>query len=218
MTDTPFLTYEPAATSTPAAVQGASPEIIELPVPDGDAGLPLMAALSRRRSTRAYAPAPLTLETLGGLLWAANGVNRPETGGRTAPSAHAFNEIDVYAALPSGVYRYHPALHQLVLKHAVDARNMTGYQDFVGLAPLDLVYVVRMAALLEMPEPLRALFSAVAAGAISQNVSLYCASAGLATVVRGWISRRVLADALSLNEDEIPILAQTVGFPQPSHA
>ncbi|PXW23136.1 SagB-type dehydrogenase domain-containing protein [Paraburkholderia caballeronis] len=153
------------------------------------------------------------MATLGELLWAADGVNRPADGGRTAPSAHAFNEIDIYVALPHGVYRYEPTRHQLVLKHAVDARNLTGYQDYVGRAPLDLVYVIRTAKLLHAPPQLRETFAAVAAGAIAQNVSLYCASEGLATVVRGWIDHRALADALKLNEDELPILAQTVGRP-----
>ena len=69
----------------------------------------------------------------------------------TAPSPHAFNEIDIYVALAEGVYRYDAPRHQLVLKHAVDARGQTGYQDFVGQAPLDLVYVVKTSRLLEMP-------------------------------------------------------------------
>nr|KGS63815.1 hypothetical protein X990_4636 [Burkholderia pseudomallei MSHR4868] len=70
-----------------------------------------------------------------------------------------------------------------------------------------------MSRLLSMPKPLRETFSAVAAGAIAQNVALYCASTGLGCVVRGWINHRLLAEALSLNEDELPILAQTVGKP-----
>lgn len=86
-------------------------------------------------------------------------------------------------------------------KHAADARNLTGYQDVVGRAPLDLVYVVRTASILDMPPPQRCVFPAIAAGAIAQNVSLYWTAAGLGTVVRGWINHRVLADALRLNED-----------------
>ena len=113
----------------------------------------------------------------------------------------------------TAVYRYDVQQHRLVLKHAVDARGQTGYQDFVGQAPLDLVYVVQTSRLLEMPVQQRDRFSAVTAGAIAQNVGLYCASAGLASVVRGWISPRLLVEALSLNEDEVPILAQTVGYP-----
>ncbi|AIP07450.1 SagB/ThcOx family dehydrogenase [Burkholderia pseudomallei] len=213
MSDPELLTYQPIAVALPGPAEAGAPAVIDLPPPDLGAGLPLMSALSLRASTREFSSAALAPTTLGELLWAADGVNRPTTGGRTAPSAHAFNEIDVYAALPDGVYRYDAALHRLLLKHAVDARNLTGYQDFVGAAPLDLIYVVRMSRLLSMPKPLRETFSAVAAGAIAQNVALYCASTGLGCVVRGWINHRLLTEALSLNEDELPILAQTVGKP-----
>ncbi|GAB7524601.1 SagB/ThcOx family dehydrogenase [Paraburkholderia sp. 2C] len=211
MTDTQRLTYEPSPARRALAARSHAQAVIELPQPDSASGVSLMTALWTRASTREFSDDALTPAALGGILWAANGVNRPATGGRTAPSAHAFHEIDVYAVLEDGVYRYDAPQHRLVLKHAVDARNRTGYQDFVGTAPLDLVYVVCMSKLLEMAPQQRDIFSAVAAGAIAQNVSLYCASAGLATVVRGWINHRLLADALSLNEDELPILAQTVG-------
>jgi nitroreductase len=211
MLDTQLLTYEPAPGRAPARARGEAPPVIELPRPDMSTGAPLMKTLALRASTREFSDSPLGLATLGGLLWAAGGINRPATGGRTAPSAHAFNEIDLYAVLPNGVYRYDSPSHRLVLKQATDARNLTGYQDFVGEAPLDLVYVVNTSRLLDMPVQLRDTFSAVAAGAMAQNVALYCASEGLGNVVRGWINRRLLADALRLNEDELPILAQTVG-------
>ncbi|MFC0397320.1 nitroreductase family protein [Paraburkholderia rhizosphaerae] len=211
MTEIELLTYEPSPSAREVTPRSHAPAVIDLPQPDTDSGVSLMTALWTRASTREFADDRLTQGTLGGILWAANGVNRPATGGRTAPSAHAFREVDVYAVLEEGVYRYDAPGHRLVLKHAVDARNMTGYQDFVGTAPLDLVYVVCMSKLLEMAPQQRDIFAAVSAGAISQNVSLYCASAGLATVVRGWINHRLLANALSLNEDELPILAQTVG-------
>jgi nitroreductase len=170
-----------------------------------------MKALALRSSTREFSDTPLAPATLGALMWAADGINRPATGGRTAPSAHVVNEIDIYAVLPNGVFRYDAPTHRLVLKHAIDARNLTGYQDFVGDAPLDLVFVVNMSRLLQMPAGQRDILSAIAAGAMAQNVALYCASKGLGCVVRGWINRRLLSDALKLNEDELPILAQTVG-------
>ncbi|WP_396333431.1 nitroreductase family protein [Burkholderia anthina] len=212
MTEQQLLAYSPAPAAQPASPQGESPAIVDLPRPMLDDGVPLMAALATRMSSREFAATPLPPATLGTMLWAADGINRPASGGRTAPSAHAFNEIDIYVALPYGVYRYDASAHRLVLKHAVDARNLTGYQDFVGRAPLDLVYVVRTSAILDMPPQQRDVFSAIAAGAIAQNVSLYCAAAGLGTVVRGWINHRALADALRLNEDELPVLAQTVGY------
>lgn len=218
MTDMQFLTYETLPDARPEPAGGTAPKTIALAHPDQRSGLPLMTALSFRSSTREFAPGPLSMSTLGELLWAADGVNRPVSGGRTAPSPHAFNEIDIYVALPNGVYRYDAPNHQLVLKRAVDARNLTGYQDFVGKAPLDLVYVVRTSSLQEMPQQQRERFSAVTAGAIAQNVALYCASAGLVNVIRGWLDHRLLADALRLNEDELPILAQTVGLPSPQPA
>lgn len=216
MSEMQFLTYEALPLLSPPSTDGAAPKVISLPQPDQRSGVPLMTALAFRASTREFAPTELSPAALGELLWAADGVNRPLSGGRTAPSPHAFNEIDIYVALPGGVYRYDAPNHQLLLKDAVDARNLTGYQDFVGKAPLDLVYVVRTSSLLEMPRQQREVFSAVTAGAIAQNVALYCASAGLANVIRGWINQRMLGDALRLNEDEIPILAQTVGLPASS--
>ncbi|PTB18940.1 nitroreductase [Trinickia symbiotica] len=212
MTQMQSLAYQTLAGLAPKPVRGDVPQVIKLPRPDLLAGVPLMAALSLRASTREFAATPIPIDTLGALLWAADGVNRSISGGRTAPSPYGFQEVDIYAALPNGVYRYDPPTNRLILKHAIDARNMAGYQDFVGTAPLDLVYVVRTSKLLTVPASQRDTFSAVTAGAISQNVSLFCASAGLATVVRGWINHHLLGDALSLNEDELPILAQTVGF------
>lgn len=213
MSEAMLLSYDPVQHVLPQPTSRAAPATIALAPPLSDGGTTLIAALTKRQSVRQFAPTPLSRQQLSELLWAADGINRPETGGRTAPSAHGLNEIDLYVALPEGVYQYEPVAHQLRLKHAVDARNLTGYQDFVGKAPLDLVYVVNHTRADQMPEMLRETFAGVAAGAISQNVSLYCASAGLGCVVRGWLNQRLLAEALSLNEDEIPVLAQTVGQP-----
>ncbi|WP_150737867.1 nitroreductase family protein [Pandoraea anapnoica] len=211
MNDLHRFPYEivPAPT-VPIAVTG-SPDIIDLPSPDLGNGASLMVALARRRTTREFSQASLSSQQLGDLLWAANGINRADTGGRTAPSAHDVHEIDIYAALPEGVYLYDPMSHELRLKRAVDARNLTGYQDFVGGAPLDLVYVVNHFRADRFPAEQRDTFAGVAIGAISQNVSLYCAAVGLACVVRGWLNPRLLADAMTLNDNEIPVLAQTIG-------
>ncbi|MCO5398868.1 SagB/ThcOx family dehydrogenase [Ralstonia soli] len=216
MSEAMLLSYDPVQHVLPKPTSHAAPATIALAPPLLDGDTTLIGALTKRQSVREFAPTPLSLQQLSELLWAADGINRPETGGRTAPSAHGLNEIDIYVALPEGVYQYEPGAHRLRLKHAVDARNLTGYQDFVGKAPLDLVYVVNHARADQMPEALRETFAGVAAGSISQNVSLYCASVGLGCVVRGWLNQRLLAEALSLNEDEVPVLAQTVGRPVPT--
>jgi SagB-type dehydrogenase family enzyme len=176
-------------------------------------GATLMQALQSRASAREFAPRSLPWELLGTLLWAAFGVNRPATGGRTAPSAHDWQEIEVYAALAEGVYRYDAAAHALRLAVAGDLRRLTGVQDFVGDAPLNLVYVADFARMSGASAEDRTFFASADAGFIAQNVYLVCASAGLACVVRGLVDRRKLAPAMGLRRDQRIVLAQSVGFP-----
>jgi Nitroreductase family len=92
---------------------------------DPHGGMPLMEALAARRSSREFAPDPLPLPLLAGVLWAADGVNRPE-GGRTAPTAINAQEIDVFAALPTGAFLYDAAKNALTLVAATDVRRVTG--------------------------------------------------------------------------------------------
>jgi SagB-type dehydrogenase family enzyme len=197
----------------PDRAQERSAPAIELPPPEKQGGLTLLEALNRRCSQREFAKTSLPPQILSNLLWAAFGVNRSASGGRTAPSAMNAQEIDVYAALAGGLYLYEPKAHVLRLVAEVDARKVTGYQDFVDEAPLDLIYVADNAHMSPVSANMRTLYSAASAGAISQNVYLYCASAGLATVVRGWFDRNALASALKLSVDEQIVLAQTVGYP-----
>ncbi len=195
----------------PAAGDGAS--TIALPPVDPHGGLPLMEALALRRSSRDFAPDPLPLPVLSALLWAAYGVNRRD-GGRTAPSALNAQEVDVYVALPSGAYRYDAGDHVLHRVAAADVRRVTGYQDFVDDAALDLVFVADYSRLGMAPAAQRESYASVAAGAIAQNVYLFAASSGLATVLRAWIDRDAIADALGLSHDQHVLLSQTVGTPK----
>jgi SagB-type dehydrogenase family enzyme len=150
---------------------------------------------------------------LSDLLWAAAGVNRSLLGGRTAPSAMNAQEVTLYVALPEGLYRYEPLPHALQLVDATDVRRVTGYQDFVDSAPLEVIYVADHARMKLVPAAQRESYASVAAGAMAQNVYLYCASAGLATVIRAWIDRHALSQAMGLDTDQQILLAQTVGRP-----
>jgi nitroreductase len=197
----------------PKPAQGeASPKIL-LPAPVKEGGMPLMTALSRRHSAREFASDQLPLPMLSNLLWAAFGVNRPD-GGRTAPSALNAQEINVYVALPSGAYLYDATANVLQLVSASDLRRVTGYQDFVDDAPLDLVFVTDHSRMKLVPVGLRESFASAAAGAISQNVYLFAAGNGLSTVIRAWIDREAIADALGLSHDQQVLLSQTVGYPK----
>lgn len=186
--------------------------MIALPPPGKAGGKPLMDALASRRSDREFATRPLPEAILSDLLWAAWGRNRPD-GGRTAPSALNAQEIDLFVALPAGAFLYDAGEHCLRRVAAEDVRRVTGYQDFVDQAPLDLVYVADHSRLGRVPVAQRSVFAAVAAGAIAQNVYLYCASAGLSTVLRAWIDRDAIARALGLDDDQAVLLSQTVGYP-----
>jgi nitroreductase len=91
---------------------------------------------------------------------------------------------------------------------------VTGYQDFVDEAPLDLVYVADHTRMRMVPAGQRDSYSSAAAGAISQNVYLYAAANGLATVIRAWIDRDAIAEALGLTHDQQVLFSQTVGYPK----
>lgn len=197
----------------PLPAEGDGAPAWTLPPPQVLGGLPLMEALSRRESTREFDPEPLAPQALSDLLWAAAGINRGSLGGRTAPSAMNAQEVVLYAALPGGLYRYDPQPHALHLVTAQDVRRVTGYQDFVDTAPLDLVYVADHERMKLVPAGQREAYAFAAAGAMAQNVYLYCASAGLGTVIRAWFDRHALSEAMGLDADRQLLLAQTVGRP-----
>lgn len=196
----------------PKPNKGDAANSISMPPPEKHGDLPIMKALAKRRSSRDFAPDPLPLQLLSNLLWAAHGMNRAD-GGRTSPSALNVQEIDVFVALPSGAYRYDATAHELHLVASSDLRRITGYQDFVDEAPLDLVYVADHSRVKLVPVGQRESYASVAAGAITQNVYLFAASNGLATVIRAWIDRAAIADALGLTHDQQVSLSQTVGYP-----
>ena len=185
-----------------------------LPAPRSSGGMPLIDALKLRRSTRAYSERALEPQVLSDLLWAANGVNRP-SGDRTAPYWRHIMVIDIYAAMADGVWLYVPDTHALVLHAKADLRAELGTQDFVGVAPLDLVYVAHGERMTDVGPEERRLFASADACFIGQNVYLFCASEGLATVFRGSANQAKLGAALNLPEGQFVTFAQTVGYPQP---
>ena len=191
---------------------------IELPKPVTSGGMPLLDALAKRSSNRAFLPKELSSQELSDLLWAADGVNR-ENGKRTAPTAMNLQEIDIYVLLKSGVYVYDASAGKLVQKSKDDVRPFAGLQPFVKDAPLSLVYVVdysRMTA--KVPDEMnRRLWSNVDTGFISQNVYLYCATKGLATVVLAFVDKAVLGPKLGLKDGVQEITySQPVGHPDPA--
>jgi nitroreductase len=186
---------------------------VELPPPRREGGKPLMNSLMLRRSIREYSDKPLAVQTLSDLLWAAFGVNRP-SGDRTAPYWRHVMVMDVYAAMADGVWLYEPKAHALLPHLPLDIRADTGLQDFVKTAPLNLVYVAHGERMTDISPEDRRLYASVDTGFIGQNVYLFCASEGLATVFRGAVDYPKLARAMRLPEQQFVTFAQTVGYPR----
>lgn len=185
-----------------------------LPNPQVDGGRPLMQVLKERSSSRSFSSEKLSAQVLSNLLWAAFGINRPDTGKRTAPSAVNWQEIDIYVATADGLYLYEAKSQALKLILSDDIRALTGRQDFVKEAPVNLIYVADFSRMGTAPKEDKEIYSAADTGFISQNVYLYCASEKLATVVRGSIDKQTLAKAMHLRPDQKIILAQSVGYPK----
>jgi SagB-type dehydrogenase family enzyme len=191
------------------------PKPIQLPPPQTEIGKPLMQALKLRQTSRTFDSKPLPLQELSNLLWAADGINRPDSGKRTAPSAMNWQEIDVYVALPDALYLYEAKTHRLTPVVARDLRGATTTgQAFVKDAPVNLVYVADSTKMKRASEEDKTVYSAADAGFIAQNVYLYGASQGLNVVVRGSFDRPALAQAMKLRPEQKIILTQTVGYPK----
>jgi SagB-type dehydrogenase family enzyme len=185
---------------------------IQLPEPQMDGGKPLFQVLKNRKSERNFSTKELSNQVLSNLLWAAWGINRPESGRRTAPSAKNRQEVDIYVTTADGVYLYDAKAHQLKQVLAKDLRAATGSQEFVKSAPVNLVYVVDLSR--GAGDEDAAVFrAAISTGCIIQNVHLFCASEGLATVARASVDGPALAKAMGLRDNQRFLMAQTVGYP-----
>lgn len=197
-----------------AAVQSALDGLvtIKLNAPDKERGAAFMKTLSQRQSVRAFSSKELSLQDLSDLIWAANGINRPESGKRTAPSAMNKQEIEVYAVFATGTYLYDAKAHVLNPVYKGDLREaIADRQAAVKQAPVILLLVANMDKVGKSEERFR-IMSAADAGIVSQNINLFCAAVGLVTVPRAYMNVEVLKQALNLNDKQIPILNNPVGY------
>ena len=187
-------------------------ETVKLPEVQKTGGMSLMEALQNRQSQRSYTSKDLSLQQMSNLLWAAYGINRPN-GYRTAPSARTAHEYDIYIIKQEGWYVYDAKEHALLKMGTEDLREYAGTQDFVQTAPVNLVFVADMEKMASFNEEMQKFYTATDVGYISQNVYLWCASKGLATIVRGQIDKAKAKEVLKLRPKQQVILVQTVGYP-----
>ncbi len=185
---------------------------IKLPTPNKSGGKPLMTVLNERKSSRDFSEKILPNQQLSNLLWAAWGYNRADK--RTAPSSQNKQEMDIYVALASGCYLYDARKNELVLVVKQDLREKTGKQDFVKNAPVNIIFVADKRKMAQQDEQSMLQTAYINTGFISQNIYLYCASEGLATVIRAWVDKAALALAMKLHDQQEIIVCQTVGYPK----
>lgn len=194
------------------AINAQPVETIKLPAPQKTGGISLMEALDNRQSQRSYSSKELTQQQMSNLLWAAYGINRPN-GYRTVPSARTAHEYDIYIIKNDGWYLYDAEQHVLLKMGNENLQEHAGTQDFVQTAPLNLVFVADFDKLASFNEEMQVFYAATDVGYISQNVYLYCAAEGLATIVRGQIDKAKTKEVLKLKPNQKVMLAQTVGYP-----
>ncbi len=197
---------------------------IRLPDPQKEGGKSVLAALAARKTTRTIRPDKLPDQLLSTLLWAAFGVNRDKgsfnKAGRTAASASNSQEIDLYVALPEGVYLYEAIPHQLTPVVAGDFRARAG-RGAAATAPVNLFYVANLSRHdlgpgqpdrnIGNPEVQKSYYY-VDTGLIAANVYLFAASQGLAAWFHN-CNKESTAKDFKLGPDQRVLFAQTVGYP-----
>lgn len=184
---------------------------IELLSPVFDRGLPLMKTLQVRASASEFDTRELNLSDLSDLLWAANGINRPESGKRTASSAQNAHDVDIYVCKPEGIYLYDAALHRLDLTARGDHRTaVAGHQEEVAVAPCLLLLVSDMSRFSSGEDSVRRVWAAIDVGIVSQNISLFCAATDLSTRPRVTMEQQKLRELLKLGESQLLLLNHPV--------
>jgi SagB-type dehydrogenase family enzyme len=189
-------------------------ENIALLEPDLKRGMNTMQALALRASATDYDTTALSLRDLSDLLWAANGINRKESGKRTAPSAINAQDIDIYVFMKQGVYLYNPQKNILEFLTMGDHRMLVaGRQEIVAKAPVICVLVSDISKFRMGEESQKKLiWGAEDAGIVSQNISIFCASVGLVTRPRSSMEQEKIRVLLNLKENQHLMLNNPVGY------
>jgi len=213
-----------APTQAPPAKTSEStptPEMItKLPEPKLSSEVSLEQALLERRSVREFADAPLSLEEVSQLLWAAQGITSG-WGGRTAPSAGALYPLELYVVvgnvdgLAQGVYRYRPGRHELATVGAGDKRSKLAEaalgQEWVEEAAIDIVVTAVYERTTSKYGERGIRYVHMEAGHAAQNLYLQAAAMDLGMVTVGAFYDDKVSEILGVTEDETPLYIIPVG-------
>ena len=210
---------------------------IKLNEPNKTRGVPVMEAFALRASVREWSEKDLGLQDLSDLLWAANGINRPD-GKRTAPSAMNAQDVDIYVFMKDGAYLYDAAAHALKPIVAGDHRaEVTARPGGPGAkpaakpgekpeakpeskpgpagppspAPVLLILVSDISKFTRGETAGKLEIAALDTGIVSQNIALFCAGTGLATRPRASMDKAKIKELLKLTDAQYPLLNMPVG-------
>lgn len=199
-----------------AATSCKAQDNIQLPKPSMDNKVTLMQALQNRHSSREYADKQVPDDVLSTVLWAACGINRPNEGKITAPSAINAQDIQVYVVRKDGAYLYKPEENNLKKVSNKDLRTaVAGRQSFAASAPVSLVLVSNHNKFAQqLPNEAKARMGIVDAGYVSENICLACSSLGLNTVPRMTMNSETLKKELNLDDNYDFVLNSQIGYPK----
>jgi nitroreductase len=213
---------------------------IKLMEPDRKRGLPVMEALSLRASVRSWSDKEIGMRDLSDMLWAANGINRPD-GRRTAASATNAQDVDIYVFMKEGIYLYDAAGHALDPVTSGDYRNKLGMPKWFEVpagapggappgagvppkagtgsprggetnAPILIFLVSDLSRFRLAPDDVKLQWASIDTGIVYQNIALFCAGAGLSARPRALFSEEQVRDFMKLKDTQRPILNIPVGY------
>ena len=197
---------------------------LKLSEPGKTGGLSVMEAFSHRLSTRKWADSDISTQDLSDLLWAANGINRPSSKKRTAPSAGNAQDVDIYVFTRDGIYLYDAASHALNLITSGDHRSEidksrakksseASDSEIESGAPVTLLLVTDISKFPFGSEDQKLRWGAIDVGIVSQNISIFCAGEGLGTCPMAGFDEDALNTLLKLKETQKIFLRHPVGYP-----
>jgi len=192
-------------------VCSGSSNVINLPARPAKSNVDIVAALEQRRTTREYAEATLSLEDLSAILWAANGVNRPD-GKRTAPSAHGRQYIDIYVVADNGGYLYDANGHKLVEVTDRKVKDRVARQGHIATSSHVLVLMADLSRVPGSTEDTKLWWAHSTAGTIAENVHLMAAARGIGTGIVAGIKVDEIRRALSLPMEAVPLYVMPLGY------
>lgn len=191
----------------------AQDKIVKLNPPELDKGFLVMQAFKMRASASEFDTTKLSLQDISNLLWAANGINRPESKKRTAPSARNVKDIDVYICIEEGVFFYDPDNHSIVLIREGDYRSIvSNTQPNMAKAPLFCILVSDFSRFPSSTDSNKNFWATADAGIVSQNISIFCSGMNFLTRPRAQMDHNKLHELLKLKKSQRLILNHPVSY------